>query len=367
MANHKPRICLSMIVKNEAPVIERCLASLRQLINAWVIVDTGSSDGTQALVREALRDLPGELHERPWVDFATNRTQALQLARPRGEFLFVIDADETLQWPADFQWPALTADLYSLTMQFGTTHYHRPCLLRAALDWHYRGVLHEYLDCTEPFRSAHLAGPSVWVRAEGARSRNPRKFHDDAELLRRALLTEPDNARYRFYLAQSYRDAGELTLAIEHYRRRASMGGWDEEVWYASFQIAVLLERLAAAPAEIAQAYLNAFQLRPTRAEPLVELARWHRLRGEHALALLYARPAAQLACPDDRLFVDAATYAWRALDELAVAAWWAAARAEGAAAMRRLLSDARFPESDRARIHANAACYRDAGFSIDA
>ena len=65
-----------MIVKNEAHVIRRCLDSVRPLIDRWVIVDTGSTDGTQALIRELMADVPGELHERPWVDFSTNRNQA---------------------------------------------------------------------------------------------------------------------------------------------------------------------------------------------------------------------------------------------------------------------------------------------------
>ena len=47
-------ICLNMIVKNEAPVIRRCLDSVRSLIDTWVIVDTGSSDGTQQIIRELL-------------------------------------------------------------------------------------------------------------------------------------------------------------------------------------------------------------------------------------------------------------------------------------------------------------------------
>src|SRR3954471_9644974 len=65
--------CLNMIVKNEALVIARCLSAVRPLIDSWVIVDTGSSDGTQEIVREVLGDLPGELIERSWRDFASNR------------------------------------------------------------------------------------------------------------------------------------------------------------------------------------------------------------------------------------------------------------------------------------------------------
>jgi glycosyltransferase involved in cell wall biosynthesis len=39
-------ICLNMIVKGESRVIQRALASVKHLIDYWVIVDTGSTDGS---------------------------------------------------------------------------------------------------------------------------------------------------------------------------------------------------------------------------------------------------------------------------------------------------------------------------------
>ena len=80
-------VCLNMIVKNEAPVISRCIDSVRPIIDCWTIVDTGSSDGTQDIIRKELSDLPGELHERPWRDFASNRSEALELARGRSDYI----------------------------------------------------------------------------------------------------------------------------------------------------------------------------------------------------------------------------------------------------------------------------------------
>ena len=55
----RKRICLNMIVKNESAVIERCLASLRDHIDAWVIVDTGSTDDTMDKIRASLKGIPG--------------------------------------------------------------------------------------------------------------------------------------------------------------------------------------------------------------------------------------------------------------------------------------------------------------------
>ena len=91
-----PTVCLNMIVKNEAGVIRRCLDSVRPFIHHWVIVDTGSTDGTQKLIREYLADVPGELHERPWKNFGHNRSEALALARGKSDYILVIDADEEL-------------------------------------------------------------------------------------------------------------------------------------------------------------------------------------------------------------------------------------------------------------------------------
>lgn len=93
----KPTICLCMIVKNESAVIERCLDSVRDLIDTWVISDTGSTDGTQELIRSALREIPGELHEEPWTDFGHNRSLNIAHARGKADYLLLLDADHVLR------------------------------------------------------------------------------------------------------------------------------------------------------------------------------------------------------------------------------------------------------------------------------
>lgn len=89
-----------MIVRNESRVIERCLGSVRHLIDTWVISDTGSTDGTQDLIRTALAGVPGELHDDPWVDFGHNRTRNIRHARGKADFLLTVDADHVLRQDA---------------------------------------------------------------------------------------------------------------------------------------------------------------------------------------------------------------------------------------------------------------------------
>ena len=351
-------VCLNMIVRDEAPIIGRCLVSVRPFVDRWVVVDTGSVDGTQALVAQHLAGIPGALHERSWRDFAHNRNEALSLARGEADYLFFIDADETLCLPKGYRRPALTADGYHVRCNYAGTSYLRCALVATRFPWRWRGAVHECLVTDAPHALATLEGPSVLVRHDGARSRDPDTYAKDARLLEAELAENPRDTRAAFYLAQSLRDAGDLARSVAAYRARAAMGGWDEEVWFSLYQIGRLEERRDASPAQVAQAYLAAYAYRPTRAEPLVELARFHRTRGEFALAHLYAARAVEIARPPDLLFVEDGAYRWRALDELAISAFYVGQHAEGKAAMLRLWNEAQFPPAERERLRRNCAYY---------
>lgn len=357
-------VCLVMIVRNEGHVIGRCLASVQPLITRWCIVDTGSSDNTPAVIESALAGLPGALHHRPWVDFGHNRSEALALAAGQGDFLLLIDADETLEVAADFRWPQ-DADVQAwlIRQRIGDSgfEYDLPKLLRADHPWHFEGVVHEHLDSRQPFRRAALPGLVQVGHYDSARNRGGQKFIQDIELLERALAEQPDHARHRFYLAQSLRDAGRLPEALEAYRRRADLGGWEEEVFYSLWQVARLLERTGAGVPVIIDAHLRAWQSRPARIEPLVDLARLHRLLGRHHVARLFAERAARAPRPDDILFVDASVYRWRAADELALALHATGDRRLAEALWQRLLDAGLLPAGEVERIRRNALSCRPA------
>jgi glycosyltransferase involved in cell wall biosynthesis len=354
----RPRICLNMIVKDESAVIRRCLDSARPFIDCWVIVDTGSTDGTQQIIREHLRGLDGTFHERPWRDFGHNRNEALQLARDRADYLLFVDADETLSAPPDFAWPALGGDAYYLPTEYAGTTYSRCALVATHLDWRWVGVLHEFLESTPAATIRHLDWPRIRVSHDGARARDPKTYEKDVAILERAVADEPGNTRYAFYLAQSYRDAAKLDHALAAYHRRASMSGFAEEVWFSLYQIGVLRERLGHSPGDVSRAYLEAWQYRPTRAEPLSQLARYHRERKEFALGYLYARQACAIPAPPDLLFVDVSIYQWRALDELAACAYYVGAFDEGRTAIERLLGEGLLPAQELPRVESNSRFY---------
>jgi glycosyltransferase involved in cell wall biosynthesis len=350
----RAKICLNMIVKNEAKVIARCLSSLRSIVDTWTIVDTGSSDGTQDIIRACFSELPGELHERPWRNFGANRTEALELARNRADYTLIIDADEVLTVSPDFRPGELELDAYQLRTELGELAYYRTQLIRSGMPWRWEGVLHEYLECDLPFTQSKLEGLVNRPTPDGARSSDPLKYLKDAALLEEALKERPNNARDVFYLAQSYRDAGLIEAALKYYKRRVELGGWEEEVWYAMYQVARMLEAAERPEQEVLQAYLEAYERRPSRAEPLSSLARYFRLKSKYALAHLFAKRAVALPTPSDLLFVDASVYAWRARDECSIAAYYLGQHEDALALTAALLADPRLPAAEHARVAAN-------------
>lgn len=354
-----------MIVKNESRVIERCLASVRPIVDSWIVCDTGSTDGTQQLIRNAMAGVPGDLFERPWRDFASNRNEAIELARGRGDYLLVIDADDVLVIPDGFKLPALTHDSYQLLVEYGDTRYWRTHLFKPDLDFKYVGVLHEVLVSETTRSTARLQGIGYRVIPDGARSSDPEKFKKDAAVLESALAQDPTSTRTAFYLAQSWRDAGDLERALRAYEKRVAMGGWAEEVFVSLLEIAKIEERLGRDDDTVVGAYLRAYEQRPQRVESLCEAARFLRTRGRMAAAYPFARTAADAPRPDDVLFIDESVYAWRALDEFAIAAYYAGRFKEGLAANQRLLSGKSLPASERARVQKNLQfCKEKAGSS---
>lgn len=361
------KIVLTMIVKDEVAVLERCLASVRPLIHAWCIVDTGSTDGTQALVQDLLGDLPGTLYERPWRDFGYNRSEAIQLARSLGDYHLILDADDRLAFSKNFRLPDLLDPAYRLQVVDANLVYDRTHLFRTDIDFRYDYVLHECLAAPAPYEPWAYCGQVIsdlsYVRCGGgARSQDPQKYRHDAQVLKEALAKDPGNARYAFYVAQSYRDAGDLAAARDAYERRARMPGWEEETWYALYQVGHLTEAIDPEDeAYVLDAYMRAFEFRSSRAEPLYALARYLRTkRNRPAAAYVFAKIADEIAYPaKDTLFLDPSIYEWRAQYERAITSWYVGEREESRELHLRLLQNKSIPEHDKSFLNANMVFFK--------
>ena len=159
-------------------------------------------------------EIPGELHERPWVDFGYNRTENLQLAKDKSDYRLIIDADDVLFVEnGGNPFINLTDDFYKIKLRLGSLAYYRTQVIRGDQDWKYIGVLHEYLSgpegmsLTEDFlpegveMHASVSGHNRDIKGKD-------KYYNDALIFEKAIITTPKEElpidlerRYVFYMA----------------------------------------------------------------------------------------------------------------------------------------------------------------------
>ena len=349
-------ICLGMIVKNEVHIIKETLDSVLPYISYWVICDTGSTDGTQDLIRNYFKEkqIPGELIERPWVNFGHNRTEVFNYAVGKADYVWVIDADDLLV--GKFPNTKLTDDAYDLQYKSTSIVYTRRQLFKNNLQWKYVGVLHEYADSPLINTQSELLGDYyIDSRRLGSRSLDPNKYLNDAHLLEQGLVQEPNNTRYMFYLGQSYFDARQYEPALAAYTRRVAAGGWSEEVFYALYRGGQCLIYLNQTTDKITEMLLKAYHVRPTRSESLYLLLRHCRETSNFYLGYMIGKFAQMIPFPaQDKLFVEPDVYTYKILDEFSICAYWCGKYQDSYKASCRLLSENLFPESSRTRILQN-------------
>jgi glycosyltransferase involved in cell wall biosynthesis len=363
-------IGLSMIVKNEAKLILRCLNSVLPLIDHAVICDTGSTDGTPEIIRTFLSEhnMPGKVIDDPWINFAANRNRALLSLNQHKEidYAFVIDADDTLEIADGFDMPAfksrMTYDVYDLMVEHASVIHPRPQIFRNTPAYSWKGVLHEYVAAPDAFTRATELGLKIKATIEGSRNADPEKFKKDAEILEKALISEKNEylrARYTFYLAQSYRDAEEPEKALKAYLTCSNMSKWDQEVYVSLLEAIRCCIKLKAKPENSLDFLNRAAKAVPNRAEAHHAMAFFCRQGGKNHEGMEIARSGLHLKQPDG-LFIEPWVYDYGLRDEYAVNAYWAGFYLESLEANLQLLASPKTPAGMVQRLGTNACVSLD-------
>ena len=359
-------LTLSMIVKDEEKTLARTLRSAKPFVDRWVIVDTGSTDGTRELIQREMEGVPGELIERPFVDFSTTRNLGLELCGEATEFVLWLDADDLLEngkalrsfLEKERKTSGPDREAYYVRVDLGI-RFDSPRILRTRSKWRFKGVVHEVLTHPDRPPPSHRA-PDVLIRherGEGSLEKSKKRWERDVGLLERALAEDPKETRAAFYLAQSLRWLGRNEEAEKAYERRIAMGGWAEEVYESRMGLAYVAIAKRLAWREIEGRYLEAHLAAPHRAEPLYAIAMHYNQQGKHALTYLFARRGYELPLPmKDKLFVDEEVYAWKMADLVASSAFWIGEFEMGEAAAQKAVR----AKPDEARLKSNLNFYLD-------
>lgn len=348
------KVCLNMIVKDEAHCIRDCLESVKDKIHYYVICDTGSTDDTIDIIREVLGP-HGKIHRHQWKNFGHNRTEALKAAEEAGcDYAFIMDADDIFNGNV----PTLTGDVVEVaSVTEKGFEYTRRNFIKLGEGFEWYGPVHEYVHRDAPYSIQEVprAICHVTARSIGARNNDGKaaKYKRDVAMLKEAY-SEHKHPRYAFYIAQSYFGLEDWRNAIKWYSRRARLGGYAEEVAVSLRKAALAKELAGYSVNDVKAAMLEAWEYRPSRAEPLYDLARVCRVAGQHYQAHLFAKQAVSIRPTSDRLFVEKYVWDWAALEEVGISAYNIGNYKLAVATFYKLINDGNVPEDHKPRILRN-------------
>ncbi|MFC5588857.1 glycosyltransferase [Sporosarcina soli] len=238
-------ISLCMIVKNEEDVIERCLASVRDVVDEINIVDTGSTDRTKEIVKM----YTDRIWDFEWIDdFARARNFSFQQATK--EYILWLDADDLLTPEDRDKFKALkqsldsTIDAVSMNYYLGfdqdgnvTSHLRRYRLVKKENNFQWIGAVHEYLAV-----SGNLFDSEVAI------THSPLSHDSDRNLrIYRKMIESgsPLSPRDTFYYANELMDHSQFEEAAHYYEKFLdSKLGWIEDNIGACFKLADCYHKL---------------------------------------------------------------------------------------------------------------------------
>lgn len=390
------KLCLNMIVRNEAPRLKRCLDSVAPFVSAYAILDTGSTDGTPELIREYFKEkgIPGSVGEGRFVDFSQARNDALSYAfvspyRRRSDmdpalsehsFTHLLLCDADMQFCADNDgkqgeynvlkaldslpgqpgWPAAHAPGFMIPQIMGSIRYQNVRIVRADLigvgGVRYVGATHEYI--TLPVHALpKLDALHFHDWADGAS--HVEKHERDKKLLLADLEKDPNNIRALYYLGQTCSEMGDHAEALSWFERRAAAGGFEEEAWFALWRSAQCYAEIGLEGRAIETA-LAAYERRPSRKEPIHWLAKRFRERGKNYTAMIFtdAGLGKNTQPAGDMLFVDQEAHGHGFRYELSISGFYTGRAKEAKDASLSLAIDPDVPPYAREQARYNTVHY---------
>jgi tetratricopeptide (TPR) repeat protein len=311
------KIILHLMIRNESKIIERCLQHAIEYVDAVCILDTGSTDNTIDVCRKFLSRTtkPFKISEEPFKNFGHNRTVSFrkcqQLCKklkwnPEITYTMTIDADMIIKPQSSFKDFKLTHNGYNAIQDNGNIKYYNIRFMKCSYDWKCIGSTHEYWS-GDPHEKIPYEVFYIDDKNDGGCKSD--KFERDLRLLTEEVKENPKNDRAHYYLGQSLKDLGRFEEAIEMFKKRISLGGWIEEVWYSHYQIGRCYDHLK--DEHQMEFWLNkAFQYHPKRAEPLYHLTKYFRIYSQHHKAYHYYLKGKDIPFPkDDLLFIEEGVY----------------------------------------------------------
>ena len=323
----RPLVCLVMILKDEAHTIMDTLQTVKDHIDCWYILDTGSKDGTQKKITDFFANhrsplfpngaIPGKLFEEPFLDYGATRNRILDLAKQTANpvFTLMLSADERVSNPQ-----TMREFLQDMRHAHGTMHNAYPVVMNTGIKfdsirlarvdggWRYRARVHEYLaPATGPYVALYRSEKDLEVlfnATDGDRRYKSQWFIK--KLLEEDLEKDPNDTRSIYYLARTNSGINNHTAAYYYYDLLAKRSKWDEEVYHGLTMKAIEAKFIDTIGWKERQTmFVDAINYKPVSMDAMHSLAQDHFDSGRFHLAYLFIHRAVHLTPPAGLITVE--------------------------------------------------------------
>ena len=385
------KLALNFICKDESHVIGKMLESCKTITDLIVVNDTGSTDGTQDIIRKFGEDnnIPTYVFERPFDDFEKSRNHAIQKLKDVVAELgwdankvhgYWFDCDETLIIDPKFNKDQFVNDLYMINTFIGQMKYTRNTFFKVSKPFRWYGPIHEFIVCDEQNITSGLAeNIHVDVKMTGASWQGdiPTKYKNHAFVLEKYIDNNRQDPRWIFYTAQSYHDAASipdnreeneerLRRSMKYYKERVNRtDGYAEEIYYSQFRIGTIMRSLEEPWNLTHQELLKAYNMDPMRGESIKIIIDYYLQMSEWNMAYLYSKFAklnfhGKNPYPNRLLFVDEALYVWKFAEAHAATCYYTGRMDEAKATYQEIVNISKshpqyFTPDDFAKLQQNA------------
>jgi len=224
-----PRVSLTMIVRNEQSNLPDCLASIADLVDEMIVVDTGSTDHTEQIAG----NLGARVYDFPWTDdFAAARNESLRHAT--GDWIFWLDADDRVDEENRRKLRALFAGLKAENIAYLMRCWSKTSVASGSvaavehvrlfpqhpeIRWQYR--VHEQVLPSVQRLGGCVRSTDIVIRHTGYDDAllHRRKLERNLRLLELCRAEHPDDAFVLFHLGQHYLAVGRAAEALPHLQR----------------------------------------------------------------------------------------------------------------------------------------------------
>lgn len=356
------KLVLCLMVKNEATrIAQTTFDSIREFIPTWVVYDTGSTDGTQDIIRKYCtdNDITLYLKEGSFVNFAVSRNILMdycdEIFADQEKYLLMMDAHDELQngdklidFINNFNGKQHG---FHLTQRWWTGNsldsYKNVRMVKTHKKWRYnkKARVHEYIMTPEieierkPDTDIIAAVDGVYLYQNRLADNDSsfKRFTRDKEILFGTYKEDPHEPRTLFYLAQTMACLGLIDESYNFLLKRIKESGFTEEIFHAYLRLGDHARVLEHDWEESQMWYLKAFQ-HSQRAEPLIKIAEYYteynyqgKKTSEFHTAYMYAEIACQLIFPINQiLFVDQDAYSYKRWHILGKVAYYVGKYREG-------------------------------------